>query len=485
MYEGLTYSTTFSSILPQVIIAAAIVVCAMFDAFVASKKWLVGIIALLGLGAGIAASMSLWGQNIVEFSNMLSTNDFSLIVSITVMIAGIVSVLVSLRYVDAIDGESGHYYLLLLSSVLGMLFLVSAMNLIVLVLSLELMSLSVYPLVGMTYERQASLEGSMKYLILGSFATAFLLYGIALVYSVIGTTNMYAIARVLASRRDLAVNVVMMAGIALILVGFSFKVALVPFHTWTPDAYQGAPAPVTGFMAAAVKAASFAAIIKLVIVVLSSYHVPVSGALWWLSAVTMFAGNIIAVLQKNVKRMLAYSSIAHAGYVVVGLVPGSAFGMSSAIFYLLSYTFTVTGAFAVITYLEKKDGTGNDLSDYSGLSRSHPVLSLIMSVFMLSLGGIPPTAGFMAKFYVFGAAIRSGYVGLAVFGILTSVVSLYYYLHVVYAMYFEEPEHATDVPVAVGISTGIVIALWGVIQLGILPSDIMDLAMKSVQSLIH
>lgn len=416
---------------------------------------------------------------------MISMDDFSLIISITVMVAGLVSILMSLKYIDDVDGEAGHFYLLVLSSILGMMFLVAATNLIVLVLSLELMSLSIYPLVGLTYEREASLEGSMKYLVLGAFATAFLLYGIALVYSVVGTTNMYVISRTLSSRQDLMTNVVMMAGIAFVLVGFSFKVALVPFHAWTPDAYQGAPAPVTGFMAAAVKAASFAAIIKLVMVVLSSYHVPVSEAMWWLSVATMFAGNVIAVLQKNVKRMLAYSSIAHAGYVVVGLVPGSVFGISSAVFYLISYTFTITGSFAVITYLEKKDGTGNDLSDYSGLSRSHPVLSLIMSVFMLSLGGIPPTAGFMAKFYVFSAAVRGGYVGLAVFGILTSVVSLYYYLRIVYAMYFEEPERVTDAPVAVGISTGIAIALWGVVQLGILPSDIMGLAMRSVQSLMH
>lgn len=481
MYENINYP----AILPQLIIVATIFISAMFDAFVMTKKWLVGIITLLGLGAGIGSSVYLWGEKIVAFSSMMSTDEFSLLLAITVMIAGFITVLVSLTYIDDVEPESGHFYLLLLSSILGMMFLVSATDLIVLVLGLELMGLSVYPLVGLTQSRQISLEGSMKYLVLGAFATAFLLYGIALVYSVLGTTNMYTIAKTLAGRPDLMLNIVMMAGVALILIGFSFKVALVPFHTWAPDAYQGAPAPVTGFMAAAVKAASFAAIIKLILVVLSSYRVPVSEAMWWLSAITMFIGNISAVLQKDVKRMLAYSSIAHAGYIVVGLVSGDVYGMSSAVFYLISYTFTITGSFAVITYLEKKDGTGNNLADYSGLSKTHPVLSIIMSLFMLSLAGIPPTAGFMAKFYVFSAAIKSGYTGLAIFGILTSVISLYYYLRIVYAMYFEEPERQTNTPVAAGISAGIIIAMWGVVQLGIMPSDIMTLAMQSIQSLIH
>jgi NADH-quinone oxidoreductase subunit N len=481
MYVELNYS----AILPQIIIAVTLFISAMLDAFTSAKKWPVGVITLLGIGTGIGSAIYLWGDKIVSFSQMVVLDEFSLLLFITVMIAGFITVLVSLKYVDDVESDAGHFYLLLLSSILGMMFLISATNLIIIILGLELMSLSIYPLVGFTRDRQVSLEGAMKYLVLGAFATAFMLYGIALIYSVLGTTNLYTIARILSTTRDLTTNMVMMAGVALILIGFSFKVALVPFHAWTPDAYQGAPAPITGFMAAAVKAASFAAIIKVVILVLNSYHVPVSEALWWLSAVTMFTGNIIAVMQKNVKRMLAYSSIAHAGYVVVGLVSGTAYGMSSALFYLISYTFTITGSFAIITYLEKNDGTGSELSDFSGLAKDHPFLSIVMTVFMLSLAGIPPTAGFMAKFYVFSAAIKSGYIGLAIFGILTSVISLYYYLRIVYAMYFEEAAGQTNTPVPVGISAGVIIALWGVIQLGILPSDIMSFAMQSIQSMIH
>lgn len=481
MYTGVN----LSSILPHIIIAATLFLCALVDIATGAKKWLVGIVAMLGIGCGIASVIYLWGGRMIAFSQMIVTDEFSLLLMLTVLIAGFITVLVSLQYIDDVEPDAGHFYLLLLSSLIGMMFLVSATSLIVLVLALELMSLSIYPMVGLTRDRSMSLEGSMKYLVLGAFATAFLLYGIALIYSILGTTNLYSIAKNLSEKHYLASNVVMVAGVAFILIGFAFKVALVPFHTWTPDAYQGAPAPVTGFMAAAVKAASFAAIIKLVIVVLSAYRIPVSEALWWLSAITMFVGNIIAVLQRDVKRMLAYSSIAHAGYVVVGLVSGTVFGMSSAVFYLISYTFTITGAFAVITYLEKKDGTGNDLADYSGLSKTHPFLSIIMAVFLLSLAGIPPTAGFMAKFYVFGAAIKGGYVGLAIFGILTSVISLYYYLRVVYAMYFEEPERKIAAPVPAGVSVGIAIALWGVVQLGILPSHLMSIAMHSIQSLIH
>ncbi len=481
MYVDINYT----AILPQIIIGVTLFICAMVDAFTTAKKWPVGLIALLGIGGAIGSGVYLWGGKIVSFSQMISMDEFSLIVFMTVLIAGFITTLISLNYVDGIETDAGHYYLLLLSSLLGMMFLVAATNLIVLVLGLELMSLSIYPLVGFTREREASLEGAMKYLILGAFATAFLLYGIALVYSVLGTTNLYTIARILSVPSTNGGNRVMMAGIAFILIGFSFKVALVPFHAWTPDAYQGAPAPITGFMAAAVKAASFAALIKVVLVVLSTYHVPVSETLWWLSAITMFIGNIVAVMQKNVKRMLAYSSIAHAGYIVVGIVSGTAYGMSSAVFYLLSYTFTITGSFAIITYLEKRDGSGSELSDFSGLAKTHPVLSIVMAIFMLSLAGIPPTAGFMAKFYVFGAAIRSGYIGLAIFGILTSVISLYYYLRVVYAMYFEEPVRQAVTPVPAGVSVGVFIALWGVVQLGILPSDIMNLAIQSIQSLIH
>ncbi len=481
MYSALNYS----AILPQIIIAATLFICAMVDAFANTKKWLVGIIALIGIDAAIASSIYLWNTRIIAFSNMISTDEFSILLSITVMIAGLITVLVSLTYIDNVEPDAGHFYLLLLSSMLGMMFLISATNLIVLILALELMSLSIYPLVGLTKDREISLEGSMKYLILGAFATAFLLYGTALIYSVLGTTNFYTITKELSGKQSLTFNMVMLAGIAFILIGFSFKVALVPFHTWTPDAYQGAPAPVTGFMAAAVKVASFAAIIKLIIVVFSAYHIPVSEILWWLSVVTMFVGNIIALLQDDVKRMLAYSSIAHAGYVIVGLVSGSIYGMSSAVFYLISYTFTVTGAFAIVTYLEKKDGTGNKISDYRGLSKTHPVLSFAMVVFLLSLAGVPPTAGFMAKFFVFSAAIKQGYVWLAVIGVLTSLIALYYYLHIVYAMYFEEPERETTGSVAVGISAGVIISLWGVIQLGLLPSNIMSLAMQSIQSLIR
>ncbi|MGB9735056.1 MAG: NADH-quinone oxidoreductase subunit N [bacterium] len=483
MYSALNIN--YNAILPEIIIGITLFLSAMADAFSSNRKWFVGLITLLGFGAGIGSSIYLWDNKFISFYQMIVLDNFSLLLFITVMIAGFITVLVSIKYVDTVDPDGGHYYLLLLSSILGMMFLVSATNLIVMVLGLELMSLSVYPLVGFTRDRQISLEGAMKYLVLGAFATAFLLYGIALVYSVLGTTNFYTIAKVLVTSGNMTDNLVMMAGVALILIGFSFKVALVPFHAWTPDAYQGAPAPITGFMAAAVKAASFAAIIKLIVVVLYTYHIPVAEAMWWLSAITMFMGNVIAVMQKDVKRMLAYSSIAHAGYIVVGLVAETPYGMSSAIFYLISYTFTITGSFAVISYLEKNDGTGSELSDFSGLYKTHPVLSFVMTVFMLSLAGIPPTAGFMAKFYVFSSAIKTGYIGLAIFGILTSVISLYYYLRVVYAMYFEEPEREINLPVSAGISAGIIIALLGVVQLGIMPSDIMSLAVQSIQSLIH
>ncbi|MCL4477700.1 MAG: NADH-quinone oxidoreductase subunit N [Deltaproteobacteria bacterium] len=474
-----------TAILPELVIVVTLFIVSMFDAFTEGRKLAVGIIAVLGILTGMGTSIYLWGNKIMGFSNMIAIDEFSLILFMIVMLSGVITILVSLDYVDRFEPDGGHFYILILSAILGMMFIISATNMIVLVLGLELMSFSVYPLVGFTRDRSASLEGSMKYLLLGAYATAFLLYGIALVYSVLGTTNLYLIAKSLTARQDLMTNIIMMGGITFILIGLGFKVAVVPFHAWAPDAYEGAPAPVTGFMATAVKTASFAAIIKLVIIVFNVYKVPVSDALWVLSALTMLVGNVVAISQKNVKRMLAYSSIAHAGYIVVGLVSGSVYGMSAAIFYLIAYTFTTTGAFAIVTYLEKKDGTGNELSDYSGLSKTHPVISLMMAIFLLSLSGIPPTAGFLAKFYVFSAAISNGYIGLAIFGIFTSIISLYYYLRVVYAMYFEEPEIQTQTPVPAGISIGIIIAIWGVFQFGILPSELIHIAVQSINSLLR
>jgi NADH-quinone oxidoreductase subunit N len=398
------------------------------------------------------------------------------------LISGVVGIVLAQSSLARMGIERGEYYSLILFTISGMLLMASAADLIVVFLALELLSIPLYVLSGFARPRVESEESAMKYFLLGAFSSGFLVYGIALIYGGTGTTSLARIVE-LASSGGLA-DPLVLAGSGLVLVGLGFKVAAVPFHMWTPDVYEGAPSVVTAFMSVGAKAGGFAALLR---VFVSAF--PALGATWMpvvgaIAALTMTLGNVAAIGQSSIKRMLAYSSIAHAGYILIALVaagarPGLAdLAVGSALFYLFAYAVTNLGAWAVVVALERQAGSGLRLSDYAGLAARRPGLALAMALFMLSLTGLPPTVGFIGKFYVFRAALDAGLVWLALVGAITSLVSAYYYLRVVFIMYMHEGgAEALNRP-ALNLTVGI--AALATFGLGLLPGPLMDWATRAV-----
>jgi NADH-quinone oxidoreductase subunit N len=339
--------------------------------------------------------------------------------------------------------ERGEYYALLLFSVTGMMLMAQAADLIVVFLALELLSIPLYVLAAFARPRPESEEAGLKYFLLGAFATGFVVYGTALVFGATGTTNL---AEVVSRAAPGASNLLLLSiGAALLLVGFGFKVAAVPFHMWTPDVYQGAPSAVTAFMSSGAKIAGFAALLRVFATAFPSIAPDMTDILWMVSALTMILGNVVAIAQSNIKRMLAYSSIAQAGYILMAFVPYgnpdvAPVSIAAGLFYLVAYAITTFGAWGVVIALEKAEGRGLEIADYAGLARKHPVLAAAMTVFMLSLIGLPPTLGLVGKIYLFRAVIDGGFYGLAIIGVLTSLISAYYYLRVVVVMYMRDGE---------------------------------------------
>ena len=461
--------------LPGLLIAATAMIIMVADVLVAGieRDALAGL-ALVGLATAAGAALWLWAQGAGGgFGETLRGDRYALFFTLLLVGATALTVLLSVDFLRLHALPAGEYFALMLLSTSGMVFMAAANDLIVIFLALEIMSVAVYVLVGMLRREVRSNEASLKYFLLGAFATGFLLYGIAFFYGATGSTRLDVVARVAA--RD-GLTPFMVLGLALLLVGFGFKVALIPFHVWTPDVYEGAPTAVTAFMAVGVKAAAFAAFARVLLDALLPVAAGWTGVLWVLAALTMTVGNVSAVTQRSVKRMLAYSSIAHAGYALVGLVTASKAGGAALLYYLV--------AFAVLIALGRRGEPNEMLQDFAGVGFRHPVLGLTMAVFMLSLAGIPPTAGFTGKFYLFSAAVDAGYVGLAVIGVLNSVVSVYYYLGVLVQMYMVEGTRSIDAPasrpylLATIHVTGIATLL-----LGVFPSGAMELARVSVASL--
>ncbi len=401
------------------------------------------------------------------------------------LIVAFLTILASLGYTKREGIDLGEYYVLVLFATVGMMLMASGVNLLIIFLGLEVMSISIYVLAGIMRDDTRSVEAAFKYFLLGAFASAFLLYGIALTYASTGTLDLAGIGEVLTKQAWISSLPIVIIGLALLIIGFGFKIALVPFHMWTPDVYEGAPTSITAFMATGVKAAGFAAFVRVFFYALPNLQAYWTQIMWILAVATMTVGNIIALSQTNIKRMLAYSSIAHAGYIMVAFVAGNELGKSSILFYLLAYVFMNIGAFTVVILLGKKGEENTQLADYAGVGFKHPLLAASMSIFMLSLAGVPPMAGFMAKFYVFSAAVKAKYYWLAVIGVLNSAVAAYYYLRVLIYMYFREPERELAVgafsPAAV---LAVIISVWGVLQIGILPSTFLALAQRSVQFLL-
>ncbi len=425
---------------------------------------------------GLLVTGLLAGLNLHEsgeaFNGMFTTDAPSSYLTILLSVAGIVTALVAQPYFEHRDAHRGEFYILMLFAIIGMVLMASANDLITLFLGIELMSVCLYVLAGFERTKDRQNEASLKYFLLGAFATGFLLYGIALIYGSVGSTNLDAVSRAYAG---VANEPLFLLGTALLISGLGFKVAAVPFHMWAPDVYEGAPTVVTGFMATAAKSAAFAALATVMLRTFDIGGSATSDVLALLAAASMILGNIVAIAQTNLKRMLAYSSIAHAGYLLTGVASGTAEGFSGVYLYLTAYTVTTLGAFAVIGWHERANGEGTSLDDYVGLSQHQPVLAAVMALFMFSLTGIPPFAGFIGKYYVFMAAVRADMTWLAVIGVLTSAVSAYYYLRVIVMMYFRERdgEHIPLPRISVMIALGVTAML--VVLVGILPATFLQL----------
>jgi len=444
-------------------------------------------LAFVGLGGvviALIATILLWGSDTTGFQGMAILDNLTLFGTLVIGYATGLVLLESIDYIKRRSMESGEFYILVLFAAAGMAIMAGANDLIVVFLGLETMSLALYVLAGFFRTEIQAGEASMKYFLLGAFASGFFLYGIALIYGATGSTNLDKIGA--AVRAGAAKEPLLLIGFALLLVGFGFKISAVPFHMWTADVYEGAPTSVTAFIATGSKAAAFTALLRVLLASLRPLQGEWVWLFWVLAVLSMTLGNVVALAQQNLKRMLAYSSIAHVGYMLVGIVAGGGLGGGSVLFYLLVYTFTTAGAFGVILLLERGGAEAVGVADTAGLAARSPLAALALTLFLLSLVGIPPTAGFVGKFYLFGAAVRGGYIWLAVIGVLNSTVAAYYYLRIVVNMYMREPEGvpAVVMPSFAG-GLAVVVALWGIIQLGVFPAPLFDLAQSAVLPLLR
>ena len=476
-------------LLPMLVLAATAAIVIVLDLLPPrERKDHLGFVSALGVVLTLV--MTYWmtfaigGGELRGFRGMVVLDPFALFFNIVIGYATGLVILFSMDYIRREGQEAGEFYILILLSSLGMMLMASAGDLIIVFLGLETMSIALYVLTGFFRHRLEAGEASLKYFLMGAFASGFFLYGIALIFGATGSTNLDRIANAVAAGagRDPMLAI----GFGLLLVGFGFKISAVPFHMWAPDAYEGAPTSITAFIATGSKAAAFASLLRVLLTALRGAPLDWPMLMWGMAAITMSVGNVVALAQQNLKRMLAYSSIAHVGYMLVGVVAGGSLGNGAVLFYLLVYTFTTAGAFGAILLLERNGREAVQLADYGGLATRHPVLAVALSVFLLSLIGIPPTAGFVGKFYLFGAAVKSGYVWLAVIGVLNSAVAAYYYLRLIVFMYMREPEGAPTVmaPSFSG-ALALVVALWGVVQLGVAPGPLFDLAQAAVIPLLR
>lgn len=475
----------FDVLFPVITLASWASLLLLADLFVPpGRKGLTALLAAVGLLLTLGISLSQFGRETVGFGGMVMLDGFSTFLVCLFLLTGLLGIALSYNYLQRMDIERGEYYALLLFSVTGMMLMAQASDLIVTFLALELLSFPLYVMAAMAYPKTDSEEAGIKYFLLGAFASGFVVYGIALTFGATGSTSLAEIVAVVAAG---AANIpLLLVGAALILVGFSFKVAAVPFHMWTPDVYQGAPTSVTAFMAAGAKTAGFAALLRVFALGLPALALDLTQVIVVLSALSMLVGNFVAIAQTNIKRMLAYSSIAQAGYILMAFVPYAnpavrELSVAAALFYLAAYTLTSFGAWGVVIALEKTNGQGLKIDDYAGLGRKQPFLAAAMTVFMLSLIGLPPTLGLVGKIYLFRAVITGGYYPLAVVGVLTSLVSAYYYLRVVVKMYMQDGDPEVTREAWLDFTIGAMAVL--TVLLSLFPAPLFDWASRAVLAL--
>jgi len=475
------------AILPQIILILSGLAVLLVDVFLNVRKdRLLPMLSLVGALAATVSVFGIQGPSQSAFSGMLLADGFSAFFNFVVCLVLVLTILVSITYQRLFPNISnGEYYCLLFFSATGMCFMASAGHLMLLFVALELMSVCIYVLAGFHKDSLFSIESALKYFLLGAFASSFLLFGFAFLYGATGTLDILAMSRFIEANPESLGSGLMVAGLLLSVTGLGFKISMVPFHMWTPDVYEGAPTVITGFMATGVKAAAFAALIRLVMVPFDSLPVDWSMVLWVAAVLTMTVGNVIALVQESIKRMLAYSSIAHAGYLLIGFVAGTEMAQAGILYYLLAYALMNVGAFGILALMGTVGQERCTLSDFHGFGLSHPGWGVAMGLFMLSLAGIPPTAGFMGKLYIFTAAIETGYIWLVILGAANSVISIAYYLRVIVVMYFQQPVQtpmAPDATTSTSIAMGL--AAFGVLFLGIFPSAIWNLAQRSIFMLL-
>jgi len=472
-------------ILPELILSAFGILVMVLDPLVDEEKsqTTLGFIAFVGTVAGLIATWFMAQSPGLAFSNTIRIDSFSVFFTFLVIAIAAVVILSSFEYMAVQRIRAGEYYALVLFGLVGMVVMSSAIELVMIFIGLEISSISTYILAGFRRNEASSSEASLKYFLLGSFATAFFLYGVALMFGATGSTNIDIIARKLPAG---PVELLVFVAMSLMFVGLGFKVAAAPFHVWTPDVYEGAPAPVVGFMSTAPKAAAFAVLLRVV------FSINAPGRLWvlWvLAALSMTLGNVGALVQTNIKRLLAYSSIAHAGYLLMAFAmtsqQDSVAGISAAMFYSAAYAAMNIGAFAVVSHFANAGERYVTLEDYEGLGKSSPLLAATLTIFLLSLIGIPMTGGFFAKFYVFSAAMRANLIGLTVIGVINSAVGAYYYLRIIVVMYMREPRKQVPVsPISFGLGTALALSIVATLYLGLVPNRVLQIAQHSAQDLL-
>ena len=480
MPPGLSTSD-FYYILPEMVLTAGALIVLIADVLLPRRSggalaW----VTLLAIGATLVSLLPFGSTRMEVAHGLIAVDQFALFFKIVFLGAAAITVLMSVRYLEIEGVSPGEYYFLILCATLGMMIMAGGIDLITIFIGLETMAVSFYILAGFIKPNQRSNEAAVKYFLLGAFSLGILLYGMSLMYGLSGTTNLRVMAAVFAGQeRDPR----LVLAVILVVAGVGFKIAAVPFHMWAPDVYEGAPTPVTAFLSVGSTAASFAMLLRIFLEGLPSMNADWRMLFEGLAIVTMTVGNLAALTQSNLKRMLAYSSIAHAGYVLIGVVAGTPRGVSAMLIYLLIYAFMQLGAFTVIVLMRRQDVVGDELKDFSGLSARHPGAAFAMLLFMLSLGGIPPTAGFMGKLWLFGAAIDAGYVWLAVIGVLNSAISLYYYVRLVVFMYLKKETSGSEPTASPSLGLALAVAVIATIALGVYPRLLFDLAEASARTL--
>ncbi len=466
---------------PELVIITIALTVLILDFFVdRAYKAILGWYSLIGIVIAASMTAKLMETTGAFFGGTFLLDPFAAYFKLAFFLACGLGILISMKYLDIEDIHHGEYYALMLFSTSGMMLMASAGDLITLYLGLELMALSLYILAGFMRGDSRSNEAGIKYLLLGAFSSGIMLYGMSLLYGISGTTNLNGILAFLNGAKTDLGNPVLFLATVMLVVSFGFKVAAVPFHMWVPDVYEGAPTSVTAFMSAGPKVAGFAVLLRIFAHTLQPLHADTSIILGGIAVLTMAVGNILAIAQTNIKRMLAYSSIAHAGYALVGLAAGGPDGASSVMLYVLIYSIMNMGAFGVVIMLRRSGARGEEITDFAGLGKTNKTAAFLMLIFLFSLTGIPPMAGFVGKFYIFKSAVQAGMVWLAVVGVLFSAISAYFYLRVIMLMYMYEPKEEFSLVQSPALALALAISVTGVLVIGVYPSAVLDFARDSI-----